>query len=71
MKTVYVVWKWWDGQLESDTFEIEGKINHYVIEEAIKFAAPYHRAYEAFVILSWQIEEPFTDEEYHAFRKCY
>lgn len=67
MKTVYVVWKWWDGQLESETIEIEGKINHYTIMKRIKEIAPYHREHEAFIILSWQIEEPFTDEEYDEF----
>lgn len=67
MKTVYVVWKWWDGHLESETIEIEGKINHYKIMKEIREIAPYHRKHDAFIILSWQVEEPFTDEEYDEF----
>lgn len=68
MKTVYVVWKMNDGALKSDTIEIEGKVNHYTVENAVKDKLYYNR-YDFDRLISWQIEEEFTDEERDEFWK--
>lgn len=68
MKTLFVVWKMNDGALRSDTIEIEGKVNHYTVERAVQDKLYYDR-YNFGRLISWQVEEEFTDEEREEFWK--
>ena len=68
MKTLFVVWKMNDGALRSDTIEIEGKVNHYTVEQAVQDKLYYDR-YNFGMLISWQVEEEFTDEEQEEFWK--
>ena len=64
MKTLFVVWKINDGALRSDTIEIEGKINQYTVERAVRNKLGYYDSHNFDQLISWQVEEEFTEEEY-------
>ena len=68
MKKVYVVWKMNDGALRSDTIKIEGKVNHWTVEKAVRDKL-YYDEYDYDRLISWQVEEEFTDEERDEFWK--
>ena len=69
MKTLFVVWKMKDGALKSDTIEIEGKINHFTVEKAVRDELGYYNRYIFDRLISWQAEEKFTPEERDEFWK--
>ena len=69
MKTLFVVWKMNDGALRNDTVKIEGKVNQYTVERAIRDKLGYYDHYDFDRLISWQIEEEFTDEERNEFWK--
>lgn len=66
MKTLFAVWKMKDGALKSDTIKIEGKINHYTVGQTICDKLGYD-SYDFSRLISWQVEEEFTNEEYDEF----
>lgn len=70
MKTLFVVWKMMDGALKSDTIKIEGKVNHYTVEQAVRDKL-YYDHYDFDRLISWQVEEKFTPEEREEFWKNY
>lgn len=67
MKTLFVVWKMNDGALRSDTIDIEGKVNQYTVERAVRNELSYYDRHNFGQLISWQVEEEFTDEEYVKF----
>ena len=69
MKTLFVVWKMNDGALRSDTIKIEGKVNQYTVERAVRNKLGYYDRYDFDRLISWQVEEEFTDEEQNEFWK--
>ena len=71
MKTLFVVWKMNDGALRSDTISIEGKVNQYTVERAVRNKPGYYDHYNFDRLISWQEEEPFTSEEREEFWRNY
>lgn len=69
MKTLFVVWKMNDGALRSDTINIEGKVNQYTVERTVRNKLGYYDRYDFDRLISWQVEEEFTDEERDEFWK--
>lgn len=69
MKTLFVVWKMDDGALRSDTVKIEGKVNQYTVARAVRNKLGYYDHYNFDRLISWQVEEEFTSEEYNEFWK--
>ena len=69
MKILFVVWKMNDGALRSDTIKIEGKVNHYTVERDVRNKLGYYDRYDFNRLISWQVEEEFTDEERDEFWK--
>ena len=63
MKILFVVWKMNDGAIRSDTIKIEGKVNQYTIERAVRNKLGYYDHYNFDRLISWQVEEEFTTEE--------
>lgn len=63
MKTLFVVWKMNDGAIRSDTIKIEGKVNQYTVERAVRNKLGYYDHYNFDRLISWQVEEEFTTEE--------
>ena len=63
MKTLFVVWKMNDGVNRSDTIKIEGKVNQYTVERAVRNKLGYYDHYNFDRLISWQAEEEFTTEE--------
>lgn len=70
MKTLFVVWKMIDGALRSDTIKIEGKVNHYTVERAVRNKLRYYDEDNFDRLISWQVEEEFTSEERDEFWKA-
>lgn len=71
MKKIYVVVRFNDGRYDSETIDIEGKVNHLSVEKAFKDNLSYHRRGDPFTVISWQEEEEFTSEEQSEFWKNY
>ena len=72
MKTFYVVWRMRDGSIKSDTVEIEGTVNHWTIEKAVRDKRlGYYERSDFDRLISWQEEERFTDEEHDEFWNNY
>ena len=74
MKTIYVVYKMNDGAILSDSFKIEGKINHLSVQKVVRDSFLYGRRYDKYdfdSIISWQVEEEFTPEELKEFWRNY
>ena len=71
MNTLFVVYKMMDGALRSDTINIEGKINQYTVERAVRNKLGYYGHYNFDRLISWQIEEEFTSEEREEFWRNY
>ena len=69
MKILFVVWKMNDGSLRSDTIKIEGKVNQYTVERAVRNKLGYYDHYNFDRLISWQVEEEFTTEERDEFWK--
>ena len=69
MKILFVVWKMNDGAIRSDTIKIEGKVNQYTIERAVRNKLGYYDHYNFDRLISWQVEEEFTTEERDEFWK--
>ena len=69
MKTLFVVWKMDDGAIRSGVIEIEGKINQYTVEKAVRNKLGYYDHYNFDRLISWQVEEEFTSEERDEFWK--
>ena len=69
MKTLFVVWKMNDGALKSDTIEMEGKVNHFTVERAVRNKLGYYDRYDFDRLISWQVEDEFTPEERDEFWK--
>ena len=69
MKTLFVVWKMNDGVIRSDTIKIEGKVNQYTVERAVRNKLGYYDHYNFDRLISWQAEEEFTTEERDEFWK--
>jgi len=69
MKTLFVVWKMMNGALRSDTVKIEGKVNQYTVERAVRNELGYYDRYDFDRLISWQEEEEFTPEERDEFWK--
>ena len=70
-RNIYAVWRWSDGRIESNTVEIEGKINHLSVMKAIRDRLDYYKRSESFTVISWQEEEPFDLDEQSEFWKNY
>ena len=70
-KNIYAVWRWSDGRIESNSFEIEGKINHLSVMKAIRDQLDYYKRSEAFTVISWQEEDAFDLDEQSEFWKNY
>ena len=58
---LYVVYRLWNGVLESKTVTVKGKVNHLTVEEAIR--GKLYDRYDFDMLISWQVEEEFTYEE--------
>ena len=69
MKILFVVWKMIDGAIKSDTIKIEGKVNQYTVERAVRNKLGYYDHYNFDRLISWQVEEEFTTEERDEFWK--
>ena len=69
MKILFVVWKMNDGAIRSDTIKIEGKVNQYTVERAVRNKLGYYDYYNFDRLISWQVEEEFTTEERDEFWK--
>ena len=69
MKILFVVWKMNDGAIRSDTIKIEGKVNQYTVEQAVRNKLGYYDHYNFDRLISWQVEEEFTTEERDEFWK--
>ena len=69
MKILFVVWKMIDGAIRSDTIKIEGKVNQYTVERAVRNKLGYYDHYNFDRPISWQVEEEFTTEERDEFWK--
>lgn len=69
MKILFVVWKMNDGAIKSDTIKIEGKVNQYTVERAVRNKLGYYDHYNFDRLISWQVEEEFTTEERDEFWK--
>ena len=69
MKPLFVVWKMNDGAIRSDTIKIEGKVNQYTAERAVRNKLGYYDHYNFDRLISWQVEEEFTTEERDEFWK--
>ena len=69
MKILFVVWKMNDGAIRSDTIKIEGKVNQYSVERAVRNKLGYYDHYNFDRLISWQVEEEFTTEERDEFWK--
>ena len=69
MKILFVVWKMIDGAIRSDTIKIEGKVNQYTVERAVRNKLGYYDHYNFDRLISWQVEEEFTTEERDEFWK--
>ena len=69
MKILFVVWKMNDGAIRSDTIKIEGKVNQYTVERAVRNKLGYYDHYNFDRLISWQVEEEFTVEELDEFWK--
>ena len=69
MKILFVVWKMNDGAIRSDTIKIEGKVNLYTVERAVRNKLGYYDHYNFDRLISWQVEEEFTTEERDEFWK--
>jgi hypothetical protein len=70
-RNIYAVWRWSDGRIESNTVEIEGKINHLSVMKAIRDRLDYYKRSEAFTVISWQEEDAFDLDEQSEFWKNY
>ena len=53
MKTLFVVWKMNDGAIRSDTIKIEGKVNQYTVERAVRNKLGYYDHYNLDRLISW------------------
>ena len=69
MKILFVVWKMNDGAIRSDTIKIEGKVNQYTVERAVRNKLGYYDHYNFDRLISWQVEDEFTTEERDEFWK--
>lgn len=69
MKTLFVVWKMNDGAIRSDTIKIEGKVNQYTVERAVRNKLGYYDHCNFDRLIFWQVEEEFTTEERDEFWK--
>jgi len=56
-RKIYVVWKVLNGGIDSDTFTIDGPINHKSVTECVKHNISYWREQDFDVVISWQVEE--------------
>lgn len=70
-KKIYAVWRWNDGRIESDTFTIEGKVNHLSVMKAIRDSLDYYKRTDPFTVISWQEEDSFDLDEESEFWKDY
>ena len=70
-RNIYAVWRWSDGRIESNTVEIEGKVNHLSVMNAIRDRLDYYKRSEAFTVISWQEEDAFDLDEQSEFWKNY
>lgn len=59
------------NKIETLTVDVEGKVNHFSVEKAVRDTLPYYDKIGARTILSWQEEDPFTYEEQSEFWKNY
>ncbi len=71
MKNIYVVVRFNNGEIDSESVEIEGKVNNQTVKKAFKDNLSYPKSMEPFTVLSWQEEEVFTPEEQDEFWKTY
>lgn len=71
MKNIYVVVRFNNGEIDSKSIEIEGKVNNQTVKKAFMDKLSYPRSMEPFTVLSWQEEEVFTPEEQDEFWKTY
>lgn len=70
MRILFVVWKMRDGSLKSDTINIEGKVNRWTVEKAVKDQRlGYYDCSDFDELISWQEEEKFTSDELDEFWK--
>ena len=58
-----------DGAIRSDTIKIEGKVNQYTVERAVRNKLGYYDHYNFDRLISWQVEEEFSTEELDEFWK--
>lgn len=59
-----------DGAIRSDTIKIDGKVNHYTVEQAVRNKLGYYDYDNFDRLISWQVEEEFTSEERDEFWKA-
>lgn len=71
MKNIYVVVRFNNGEIDSKSLEIEGKVNNQTVKKVFMDNLSYPRSMEPFTVLSWQEEEVFTPEEQDEFWKTY
>lgn len=70
MKELYVVYRDCYGEIQTTTVQIEGKINHYTVDKAVRDSLTYDELGSR-TILSWQEEDGFTFEESKEFWENY
>ena len=59
------------NEIETLTVDVEGKVNHFSVEKAVRDSLSYYDKIGAMTIISWQEEDPFTYEEQSEFWKNY
>ena len=62
-RTFYVVWQTTNGGYDSDTIEIEGKVNELSVKKAVRDSLSYYKRDEVARIISWQETEEFDFDE--------
>ena len=58
-----------NGAIRSDSINMEGKVNHLTVTEAVRNRLGYYDKSDLDTIISWQEEEAFTFDEECEFLK--
>ena len=71
MKKHYVCWMSMENGIKNDTFNIEGKVNHFTIMKAINDSFDKFSENGCKYVISWSEEDVFTFEEVTEFWENY
>ena len=68
---LYVTYMTYNGGIECDCIEVNGKVNHYTVTKALKNSLSYYGQDNLRQVLCWSEEEEFTPEERDEFWENY